>query len=99
MQKNYFSLFLMLLLLLVNCKSTSEKKDSYKSSSKEYTLNNLSDHDYLEPIWSKDNSTFITVFKYTVSINSKEWAAIFLYGVAFLYKRLNSTKKMTKLLQ
>jgi len=37
---------------------------------------------------------FITVFKYTVNKNTNDWAQVFLYGVAFLYKRVNSMDKV-----
>ncbi len=92
MKRNYFYFVLVLLFLLfLNCESTGQKKksDNYSSNSK-YNINNLSEVDYLEPSWSNDKSTLITVFKYTVDKNSKDWAMVFMYGVALLYKKVNS---------
>ena len=91
MKTNYFYLVPILFLLLLNCESGAQKKSSNKSGG--YDINNILETDYLEPQWSKDNSTLITVFKYTVDSNSKDWAYIFFYGIALLYKKVDSTNK------
>ena len=78
--------------MLIN--GTKKKPNDYSNSSSGYDINNPKEIDYLEPAWSNDNSTLITVFKYTVNKSSKDWAMIFMYGVTILYKKVTSMDKI-----